>query len=138
MNIEEKKQKLESFMDRAENLRSLRQAYEFKHNLAISTAVCTDGIEKAKTDTHKNGTERKFVDCVAALEAYTECAKEVSAVEREIIDAIGRLTDIKQQAVLRKIYLCGYTEQQTADDMRCSAETVRRIKAKGIEMLNIS
>ena len=137
MNVEEKKQKLESFMDRAENLRSLRQAYEFKHNLAISTAVCTDGIEKAKTDTHKNGAERKVVDSCAALEAYTDYADDFSQLEREIINAIGKLKDMKQQAVLRKIYLCGYTEQQTADDMRCSAETVRRIKGKGIEMLEI-
>lgn len=137
MSNEEKRIVLESYKDKAENLRSLQQAYEQKRELAIATTVNTDGIEKAKTDTHKNGTEKKYVDCAAALEAYTIYAEEFSALENRIIKALSGIKDPSVQSVMRKKYLCGLSNKAICVDMGISSETLRRKIAKGIEDVEI-
>ena len=136
MSAEEKRKKLESFVWQADNLQSLYKAYQFKHDLAMKIASI-GGMEKGKNDYRPNGTESKVLDCADALEAYAKCAERFSKLEREIIAALDNIQDARIQSIMRRAYLCGYSQQKIADELQISIETVKKMINEGISAIDL-
>lgn len=132
MEIEEKRKKLESYMDLADNLKSLQKAYEFKRSLAMKITAAAEGSEKGRSDYHANSAEKKIIDSAAALEAFTKCAEKFSALEREIIQGMESIEDMSVQSIMRRYYLCGYTQEKIADELDVGIETVKKKLQKGL------
>lgn len=132
MEIEEKRKKLESYMDLADNLKSLQKAYEFKRSLAMKITAAAEGSDKGKSDYHANSAEKKIIDCAAALEAFTKCAEKFSTLEREIIQGMESIEDMSVQSIMRRYYLCGYSWEQIAEELNVATETVKKKLQKGL------
>lgn len=136
METEEKRRKLESYIEQADNLKSLQKAYEFKRELAMKITAMPEGAEKGKSDYRANSAEKRIIDCTAALEAYTRYAERFSALEREIITALEGIEDVSVQSIMRRYYLCGYTQEKIADELDVGIETVKKKINKGLNEID--
>lgn len=140
MKLEQRKtnrETLERFAAIEKNLQAKYENYEKVRTLATNTAAKSFEGDKAHCDSKDNKTERKFVDCVAALEDFNKSAEEFAILQNKILSALNSLDNPKAENVLRRAYLCGHSEKRIAKDMGYSVEMVRKLKAFGLDNIKL-
>ena len=95
----------------------------------------SEGNDKGKSDTSKNGTENSLIQLVDVEEKFQKCKAEAERVTDEIFKAISSLNDDELEAVLINRYLNYMTIEKTAEFMGYDVSTVKRKVKKAIEKL---
>ena len=140
MKLKERKTKreiLENYLALEKNLQAKYENYEKIRVIATNTAAKIIEGDISHSDSKDNKTERKFVDCAAALEDFSKTAEEFSVLQNRIFSALNSLNDPKAENILRRAYLCGHSERQIAKEMGYSVDMVRKIKAYGLDKIKL-
>lgn len=102
---------------------------------ATGLVRASEGNDKGKSSTSKNGTENALMQLCELEEKLNECMVESDKVSNEIFEAIISLHDDDLEAVLINRYLNFMTIEKAAEFMGYDESTVKRKVNQAIEKM---
>ena len=105
---------------------ALQMLVQQRRENATGLVRVSEGNDKGKSDTSKNGTESSLIQLVDVEEKFQKCKAEAERVTEEIFKAISSLNDDELEAVLINRYLNYMTIEDTAEFMGYGVTTIKR------------
>lgn len=105
---------------------ALQMLVQQRRENATGLVRASEGNDKGKSDTSKNGTESSLIQLVDVEEKFQKCKAEAERVTEEIFKAISSLNDDELEAVLINRYLNYMTIEDTAEFMGYGVTTIKR------------
>lgn len=105
---------------------ALQMLVQQRRENATGLVRVSEGNDKGKSDTSKNGTENSLIQLVDVEEKFQKCKAEAEKVTEEIFKAISSLNDDELEAVLINRYLNYMTIEDTAEFMGYGVTTIKR------------
>lgn len=134
MTYEEKVRLLRRYQDSLRLERTLREELAAQQSRACKTTAALTGMPGAASDGQSlaRGVER-------IMQAQQELQAQIDAcctVRQEVAAAINRVTDERDQEILRRRYLLGQSFEKIAAEMRLDYRWVRRVHKRAIVTIN--
>lgn len=134
MNYEEKVCWLRRYQDSLRLERTLREELAAQQSSACKTTAALTGMPGAASDGQS---------LARSVERITKAQQELQAqidaccaVRQEVAAAINRVTDERDQEILRRRYLLGQSFEKIAAEMRLEYRWVRRLHKRAIVTIN--
>lgn len=116
-------------------IKALDALIERHRERAQGLSVCSEGNDKGKSDSTKNGTENALLK-LAELEEKADAQRTQAVKELEKVQtAISMLNDNDLETVLIHRYLLFETIEETAESMHYAPRTVRKKQKQAIDKL---
>ena len=125
----------------------LNRAYKLDHRINSKLAQIADLNLLATRATSVTGSvppsgtpnSHRTQDVIGRIiDLESEINREIDAlldIKKEVMDAIGRVSDIDGQLVLEKRYLCYCTWEQIAADLNCSVRRAHIVHCRALDEL---
>lgn len=134
MTYEEKVCWLRRYQDSLRLERALREELAAQQSRACKMTAVLSGMPGAASDGQS---------LARSVERITKAQQELQAqidaccaVRQEVAAAINRVTDERDQEILRRRYLLGQSFEKTAAEMRLEYRWVRRLHKRAIVTIN--
>lgn len=105
---------------------ALKKLVEQRRESATGLARVSEGNDRGKSSTSKNGTESSLIQLADIEDRFFKCKSETEKVTDEIFKAISSIHDDELEAVLINRYLNYMTIEETAEFMGYGVTTIKR------------